>query len=1112
MIKVRAHTCYLGKTGYAAHARSFFREFSKHVDLRVRNFTWDDKPEYLNETDFSIIDTITLSDSSGQMSDYPITHSFPQHPWSAKGDFVPDVDLVLMDMEHHYFYEDYDAPVKIAYTVWESTLLPHDFFKQLLKFDYLWVVTEWHRDAVIEQGYPPHRVFVVNEGVDPTFCEDLLYEDTTLDEYSDGRFKFLFFGRWDYRKAVPEIISAFLKAFPNNEAVDLILSADNPYAVDGMNSTEERLAHYKFKDSRIKVKHFVNRKDYEQYIHSGNVLVTCARSEGWNIPLIEAMAAGTPVIYSDWGAQLEFAGGKGNPVKIAKELPASIGAKLGFAGDTPGLYAEPDYDHLAEVLQDCYKNWDDKKKKALEERLIIRENYSWETVGKQGLDALLSVVPFEIPKASRKDAAIVLSHAENREKQRVLLQNVISLKRRGYFVIVSSHIDIPESVKNICDYFICETDNPIIPAEDYSKYSSSYPMQYFEYTDFDLYYTFAFNHGYAALRLAINGLAVAQMKAFEKCHVLNYDYVLVDDEKMQQNVEDLETVDVICYNWDGDESSMNTGYYAGHTEKMFNILNANQEIKDYFKWEGVAILEYFIHRSFKEGGLNMTFRKTVNEEFPKSHINCIVIKALPLFSTPEKRGWVYLADDEHGNSYVAAIGDEHGRFKSMNIAINYKGNKYPFVVPGYPMSFIKVSPQMIEDGFRVDLPDFDDYLEYDSSTKRATCRIKKPSLIKDLIVKLPSTTYTANVNFVDGAFFEIKGEGKDKFNVQFIDKKTGQVVHQSILGLNMWTRCNRRYYTNWLIRVTNLSSGKVDDYHMDLKGRRVLINIDSSSLGDTLAWFPHVEEFQKKHNCEVVVSTFKNHFFKDRYSEMEFVEPGSEVHNIYASYQVGWFYDINNQPDSQRNPTDFRKRPLQATTTDILGLEHSNLRARMTLPPTYELPIKEPYICIAPHSTAQTKYWNNPTGWQELTDYYKSKGYRVIIVSCEGDGYMDNFYPKGAEVAPGIGDIAEAIRWMKYCKMFVGVSSGLSWLAWTMDIPTTIISGFTDPVTEITGDDKVIRIHRKDVCNSCFNRHRLDAGDWNWCPDQKDTPKMFECSKSITGSEVIKAIDEYLNK
>jgi hypothetical protein len=54
-MKVRAHTCYLGHTGFASHARNFFRELSKHVDLRVRNYTWDSDPTYLDNIDFNII-------------------------------------------------------------------------------------------------------------------------------------------------------------------------------------------------------------------------------------------------------------------------------------------------------------------------------------------------------------------------------------------------------------------------------------------------------------------------------------------------------------------------------------------------------------------------------------------------------------------------------------------------------------------------------------------------------------------------------------------------------------------------------------------------------------------------------------------------------------------------------------------------------------------------------------------------------------------------------------------------------------------------------------------------------------------------------------------------
>ena len=108
MLKVRAHTCYLGKTGYASHARSFFRELSKHVDLRVRNYTWDSDPNYLNDIDYRIIDTITLKDGEKDL-DYSITKGLPNYPWTNTelSNFKQDIDIVLMDMNHYYFYEEY---------------------------------------------------------------------------------------------------------------------------------------------------------------------------------------------------------------------------------------------------------------------------------------------------------------------------------------------------------------------------------------------------------------------------------------------------------------------------------------------------------------------------------------------------------------------------------------------------------------------------------------------------------------------------------------------------------------------------------------------------------------------------------------------------------------------------------------------------------------------------------------------------------------------------------------------------------------------------------------------------------------------------------------------
>ncbi len=48
---------------------------------------------------------------------------------------------------------------------------------------------------------------------------------------------------------------------------------------------------------------------------------------------------------------------------------------------------------------------------------------------------------------------------------------------------------------------------------------------------------------------------------------------------------------------------------------------------------------------------------------------------------------------------------------------------------------------------------------------------------------------------------------------------------------------------------------------------------------------------KKKHNCHVIVSTFRNELFQDVYPELEFVNPGTIVNNIDGMYTLGWFYD-----------------------------------------------------------------------------------------------------------------------------------------------------------------------------------------------------------------------------
>jgi autotransporter strand-loop-strand O-heptosyltransferase len=357
-------------------------------------------------------------------------------------------------------------------------------------------------------------------------------------------------------------------------------------------------------------------------------------------------------------------------------------------------------------------------------------------------------------------------------------------------------------------------------------------------------------------------------------------------------------------------------------------------------------------------------------------------------------------------------------------------------------------------------------------------------------------------HYIDGPYLEILADSNRNFVVIFYDGKR-KIIHTSEITGNMWTKCNRKYYDDYTVEVIE-EGVTIYKETINLEGKRVLITLESSSLGDSLAWIPYAEEFRKKHNCELVLSTFLNDLYQDNYPNIQFIKPGEVVHNLHALYRIGWYYDENLEIDYSRVPENFRMQPMQKTATDILGLEFKEVKPILTIPNV----AKKKRVGIAIHSTTQAKYWNNPNGWQEVCDYLKSKGYEVVLYSKEGDGYMGNYQPNGITKFRG-GSLTDVIEDLSTCELFIGIGSGLSWLSWSINIPTIIISGFSYDYTETMSN--TWRVINKSVCSGCFNRHRLDPGDWQWCPDHKDTNRHYECTKSITSDMVIEKIKEIIS-
>lgn len=366
--------------------------------------------------------------------------------------------------------------------------------------------------------------------------------------------------------------------------------------------------------------------------------------------------------------------------------------------------------------------------------------------------------------------------------------------------------------------------------------------------------------------------------------------------------------------------------------------------------------------------------------------------------------------------------------------------------------------------------------------------------------KQPRDNVKFNMHFVGNPTIQIDGSSKNTYRIEFWDKNS--LMYKSTLGCGMWSKLNLSYCKNITGKVF-LGDELVFEHKSNFQNKRVYIALESKSLGDTLAWFPQCEQFRLKHNCELIVSTFMNDLFVDQYPEIKFVKPGEMVYDLYAMFKIGWFYD-NNNINYSMNPQDFRSAPLQKTASDILNLSYCETKAKLNIPSVQ----KKKKVGIGFHSTAQSKYWNNPNGWQDVVDYLNDLGYECMVYSKEEDGYMGNKLPNGVSKFHG-GSIQDVINDMATCEFFIGIGSGLSWLAWSVGLPIILISGFSKKYAEmITGVQRVIN---ENVCNGCFNTERLDAGDWNWCPLHKGTEKQFECSKQITSKMVISRIDSLIN-
>lgn len=697
-----------------------------------------------------------------------------------------------------------------------------------------------------------------------------------------------------------------------------------------------------------------------------------------------------------------------------------------------------------------------------------------------------------------EDVFVIDCWPNTKEKENTLIELINRVKIFGAPIILCGHYPVSPEIQSMVDYYLFDSKNDLLYEKDYARYGIN-SDRWSNGGHYKLTNKVEFHHDYAIWETMRNAFEFANVLGKKYIHFLEYDNLPDEFQYKQAFMEYVRNHDAVVYEYNEGSTKENNPYsstyiFSIRTQIALDMIDQINTKDEYFKnkpdrWQ----LEKVFYQTLQKVTGNIFVSKYISNNnelnmYAAWNRNGILMNGAK-FQT-------YFGVDDVNRLHIHFISGFNNqpadkdylvevRYNNKNRFYNVlKGQYHLFELGGYKQGSevivlyqgVEVHREILKDNIK----------EY-----------KRKNDLK--LDKTGERERKLNYNFVDGAFIEILEDGDYTYNVEFIDKKSGNALFSIDLKSNHWAKSGIKYYVDWLIRIKGIDTDFFYEYEFEPKDKKVFICFETKSLGDTLAFMPYVDEFRKEHNCKVVCSTFNNNLFRKQYPDVEFVEPGSVVNDVYSLYRLGLFYK-DGKIDYERHPTDPKPEPLLKIASDILGLDYKEVRPKLG---KFGMK-KRKLVSIAIHSTAQAKYWNNPDGWQDVVDYLIKEGYEVRLLSKEEEGYMGNFRPKGVTIQPP-GSLYEVMKTLEESEFFMGISSGLSWLAWSMNIPTVIISGFTDIETEPI--DNVVRIINKDVCNSCWNKYNFDAGDWNWCPVMKGTEFQFECTKKITSKHVIEKIN-----
>ena len=240
--------------------------------------------------------------------------------------------------------------------------------------DELMVCSKWAKGIVDKVGLDV-ATHVVPLGVDAE-----LFPPAPVRQ--DDKTIFFNCGKWEIRKGHDILINAFKKVLEHGENAELWMMCTNPF-----NSPEEEVKwHQLYNHPNVKL---IPRAETQAEVYNIMSQVDCgvfpSRGEGWNLELLEMMAAGKHVVATDYSAHTEFCT-KENAglVSISDVEPAFDGKWFFGQGNWAKIGAHEEMDLYMKMMKYIL----DKKGTVNQAGIETAKTFSWQNTAREIIKCL----------------------------------------------------------------------------------------------------------------------------------------------------------------------------------------------------------------------------------------------------------------------------------------------------------------------------------------------------------------------------------------------------------------------------------------------------------------------------------------------------------------------------------------------------------------------------------------------------------------------------------------------------------------------------------------------------------------------------------------------------